>query len=552
MESEPVRVRSRGRRLAVMGTAALLGLGGLALTPAPALAASITFAYTGSAQSFTVPAGVTRITVTAAGGQGGPGVRAGSNCLLQTGCGGGGALVTATIPVTPGQTLDIMVGAAGTPGANGGAGGFNGGGAGGPLVAFIPLYIGGGGGGASDVREGGTALADRVVVAGGGGGGGGYGGGSGGSGGAPDGVAGGPYGYVVTPPSNGGGGGGGTATAGGAGGLAGDTVASGGSIEAGGSGALGSGGAGGLPAASGVAGGGGGGGYYGGGGGGGSVLFTGGGGGGGSSFVEASGTATSYQLGVNGGNGYVTLTYPLPAPPAITSANHTAFVVGMAGSFTVQATGTPAPAVSDGGARLPSGVTFVDNGDGAATLSGTPAAGTGGSYTFTITADNGVSPDATQTFSLTVGRRSPLMTLTATPATASAGQAVTLRAAVTSPAGGPTPTGTVSFSDAPLAGCQGVALVGGTATCTTSALPVGADTVSATYGGDGTFAPATADVGVRVTAIPVPATGATTGAAPWGLGGLLLLLGGGLVAATLLGRRRRSGAGLSGAARVSR
>jgi hypothetical protein len=183
-----------------MGTATLLGLGGLAVTPAPALAASITFAYTGGAQSFTVPAGVTQITVTAAGGQGGPGVRAGSNCSLQTGCGGGGALVTATIPVTSGQTLDIMVGAAGTPGANGGAGGFNGGGAGGPLVAFIPLSIGGGDGGASDVREGGTALGDRVVVAGGGAGGGGYGGGSGGSGGAPGGVSGGPYGHAEPGP----------------------------------------------------------------------------------------------------------------------------------------------------------------------------------------------------------------------------------------------------------------------------------------------------------------------------------------------------------------
>ena len=49
----------------------------------------------------------------------------------------------------------------------------------------------------------------------------------------------------------------------------------------------------------------------------------------------------------------------------------------------------------------------MDNGDGTATLAGTPAAGTGGLYALTITATNGVVPDATQSFTLTVnpGRR---------------------------------------------------------------------------------------------------------------------------------------------------
>ena len=64
-------------------------------------------------------------------------------------------------------------------------------------------------------------------------------------------------------------------------------------------------------------------------------------------------------------------------------------------------TGFPIPALSETGA-LPTGVTFVDNGDGTATLAGTPAAGTGGTYALTITAANGVLPDATQTFTLTV------------------------------------------------------------------------------------------------------------------------------------------------------
>ena len=88
--------------------------------------------------------------------------------------------------------------------------------------------------------------------------------------------------------------------------------------------------------------------------------------------------------------------------PTITSANNTTFTVGTAGSFTVT-TGPSFPAnaaLSETGA-LPSGVTFVDNGDGTATLSGTPDVGSGGVYSFTITATNGVAPDATQTFTLT-------------------------------------------------------------------------------------------------------------------------------------------------------
>ena len=86
--------------------------------------------------------------------------------------------------------------------------------------------------------------------------------------------------------------------------------------------------------------------------------------------------------------------------PTITSANNTTFVVGTPGSFTVTTSGFPLSSLSESG-PLPSGVTFVDNGDGTATLAGTPDAGSGGVYSFTITATNGVAPDATQTFTLT-------------------------------------------------------------------------------------------------------------------------------------------------------
>jgi hypothetical protein len=101
--------------------------------------------------------------------------------------------------------------------------------------------------------------------------------------------------------------------------------------------------------------------------------------------------------------------------PQITSADHTTCIVGEACAFTVRSTGVPTPDLLEKGA-LPSGVTFTDNGDGTATLSGTPAAGTAGTYTLTIGAINIASPYAThvipdtnllslgavQTFTLTV------------------------------------------------------------------------------------------------------------------------------------------------------
>lgn len=88
-------------------------------------------------------------------------------------------------------------------------------------------------------------------------------------------------------------------------------------------------------------------------------------------------------------------------PPQFTSGTTAAFQVGQPGSFLVTAGGGPAARIATAG-PLPAGVTLLDNQDGSATLSGTPAAQTGGTYSFTVTAANGNSPNATQTFVLTV------------------------------------------------------------------------------------------------------------------------------------------------------
>ena len=61
--------------------------------------------------------------------------------------------------------------------------------------------------------------------------------------------------------------------------------------------------------------------------------------------------------------------------PAFTSSSSAVFTVGSAGSFTVATSGFPQPAITESG-TLPTGVTFTENGDGTATLAGTPASGT--------------------------------------------------------------------------------------------------------------------------------------------------------------------------------
>jgi hypothetical protein len=124
--------------------------------------------------------------------------------------------------------------------------------------------------------------------------------------------------------------------------------------------------------------------------------------------TPAAGTGGTYSLTIKAHNGIgtdatQTFTLTVDQAPAFTSANSTTFTVSAAGTFTVTTTGTPAPSLTETGV-LPSGVTFTDNGNGTATLAGTPAAGTSGNYSLTIKAHNGIGTDAAQTFTLTVGQ----------------------------------------------------------------------------------------------------------------------------------------------------
>ncbi|MFZ3262496.1 MAG: choice-of-anchor D domain-containing protein [Terriglobales bacterium] len=85
--------------------------------------------------------------------------------------------------------------------------------------------------------------------------------------------------------------------------------------------------------------------------------------------------------------------------PVFTGANSAVFTIGVAGSFTVTTAGYPTPSLTEMG-HLPSDLTFVDNGNGTATLSGTPTVFVGGDFPITFTAKNGIGSPATQAFTI--------------------------------------------------------------------------------------------------------------------------------------------------------
>ena len=163
-------------------------------------------------------------------------------------------------------------------------------------------------------------------------------------------------------------------------------------------------------------------------------------------------------------------TPPTPQAPAITSPANSTFTVDIEGTFTVRTTGTPTALLSATG-TLPSWLSFIDNTDGTATLVGNPDPGGPASYTFTITASNGVSPDANQAFTLNVVSPPPVIT-SVNNATFVAGTfnsfsvrtipsvpAATLSFMGTLPAGVTfvsNANGTATLSGTPLAGSEGV------------------------------------------------------------------------------------------------
>jgi len=85
--------------------------------------------------------------------------------------------------------------------------------------------------------------------------------------------------------------------------------------------------------------------------------------------------------------------------PVFTSADSAIFTLNAFNTFTVSATGTPTPAFTIIGGTVPTGLTFSDNGNGTATLSGTPTVAAVTSLTFKAA---NVAGSVNQIFVLTI------------------------------------------------------------------------------------------------------------------------------------------------------
>jgi hypothetical protein len=439
------------------------------VTPAQS-GSTVTCSYaSGASDTFTVPAGVTSVTIKAVGGQGGSSGPSPCSSLA----GGEGAIVSATaVTVNPSDSLAVTVATNGGVGTTvsgecaAGGGGGPGAGSGGAGADG-----GGGGGGGSAVID--TTASATLVVAGGGGGAG-Y--GDGATGGDAGQQGGSEVGSGGSPGTQDGPGNAGTFPT--EGGCPSESASPGSGMNGG-------------PDFAG--GGGGGGGYYGGG-----AGCVGGGGGGGSSYPAAD--VTGYD---STRTPSVTISYTALASPSISTTQEPA-------SATVGSSIADKATVSGG--NSPTGtVTFVLYSN--STASGTPlftdanvplVSGTATSTGYTPTATgtdywvatyNGDTNNNSVTSGVadgpvTINEASPTISTTQQPASTTVGSDIADKATVS---GGYNPTGTVTFnlydnsaaSGTPLFTDSDVALSGGTATSSGfKATATGTDYWVATYNGD--------------------------------------------------------------------
>ena len=88
----------------------------------------------------------------------------------------------------------------------------------------------------------------------------------------------------------------------------------------------------------------------------------------------------------NQGSTAQTFTITVSAPPKIVNIPNQTATVGTTYILNISSSGTPYPSFSS--TTLPDGLTLIDNGNGTATISGTPNIGSGGDYSITVTSTN--------------------------------------------------------------------------------------------------------------------------------------------------------------------
>ena len=134
------------------------------------------------------------------------------------------------------------------------------------------------------------------------------------------------------------------------------------------------------------------------------------------SGTPGTGTGGVYTVAFSAANTLATatqtFTLTINEPPQFTSASSTTFAAGGANTFTIACSGFPVATFSESGA-LPAGVTLVSNGNGTATLAGTPTAA--GTFPLALICSNGSGANATQKFTLAVAGQGGAASLNVSP-----------------------------------------------------------------------------------------------------------------------------------------
>ena len=167
-------------------------------------------------------------------------------------------------------------------------------------------------------------------------------------------------------------------------------------------------------------------------------------------------------------SGDPTANFTFAVPPTFVPSGGASFTELTNGSVTVQTTGgNPTPTLSIQQGTLPTGLTFTDNGDGTATISGAPDLNQVGTYNLTLQAKN-LAATVTQQLTLTVNRASQAaLALTSTGGTYGTGLTLTTS--------GGSGTGAVSYAvdlGGTASGCSitaGVLSVSSAGTCVVTA-----------------------------------------------------------------------------------
>ena len=181
-----------------------------------------------------------------------------------------------------------------------------------------------------------------------------------------------------------------------------------------------------------------------------------------------------------------TTPYGAASPSFTTASPLPAATVGKAYTTTIAVAASPVPAITTT-STLPTGLTFKDNGNGSATISGTPATGTGKAYSIALTATN-VLGTASKTYSLTANQ--PPAISGATNVTLTHGVAKTVSVTIT---GYPTPSYTVTGTIPP-----GMTLTKGTSKATISGTPTTVGSYPITVSATNTAGTATATFTITV------------------------------------------------------